>query len=73
MIPSKYKINVAKVVSPTQAGWFCTVDAGIHCEHAKRVAAEIQKAFPAPEYHVTLHQYYDCTKPVDEFDWSVEV
>lgn len=73
MLPSKYKINIAKTIGPGRAGWFCTVDAGNQCEHAKRVAAEMRQAFPEPEYSVTLHQCYDCTKPVDEFDWSVEV
>lgn len=78
MLPSKYEINIAKADGLGWNGspkyvWFCKIDAGTQCDHAKRVAAEMRAAFPAPEYSVTLYQRYDGAKPVMEFDWSVEV
>lgn len=79
MLPSKYEINIARREGMNWNGtapaysFFCRIDAGTNCDHAKEVAAEVQRAFPAPEYHVTLHQCYEYTKPVEEFDWRVEV
>lgn len=74
MLPSKYEINIAKAdgvawdKKPTYR-WFCRVDAGADIRHAQVVAATMQKAFPAPEYSVTLHQCYEYARSVEEFDW----
>lgn len=76
MIPSQYEINIAKAEGTGWNGapkyvWFCKIDAGTNCNHAQAVAEEIRKAFPAPDYDVSLYQRYECAKPVDVFDWRV--